>query len=159
MEIFYVRTYNVQCRVPSGPASHHAGRMQTPIYFKLYYTYQLQQRLTGCRRSGPRFNINMSSYQYRKSHCGDKTVERSFYLHNGISYTGKTIYFYWVGAQVEFDNNWKGHIDTNVTPLWFIHHQRMMQCFLSDVGQLENLAEFLFHILICYIELMIWGMS
>ena len=27
--------------------------------------------------------------QYRKSHCGDKTVVRSSYLHNGISYTGK----------------------------------------------------------------------
>ena len=39
--------------------------------------------------SGPRFNIKMSSYQYRKSHCGDKTVVRSSYLHNGISYTGK----------------------------------------------------------------------
>ena len=25
---------------------------------------------------GPRFNIKMSSYQYRKSHCGDKTVVR-----------------------------------------------------------------------------------
>ena len=35
------------------------------------------------------FSIKMSSYQYRKSHCGDKTVVRSSYLHNGISYTGK----------------------------------------------------------------------
>ena len=25
-------------------------------------------------KSGPRFNIKMSSYQYRKSHCGDKTI-------------------------------------------------------------------------------------
>ena len=39
--------------------------------------------------AGPWFNINMSSYQYRKSHCGDKTVVRSSYIHNGISYTGK----------------------------------------------------------------------
>ena len=38
---------------------------------------------------GPRFNIKMSSYQYRKSHCGEKTVVRSSYLHNGISCTGK----------------------------------------------------------------------
>ena len=38
---------------------------------------------------GPWFNIKLSSYQYRKSHCGDKTVVRSSYLHNGISYTGK----------------------------------------------------------------------
>ena len=37
---------------------------------------------------GSQFNIKMPSYQYRKSHCGDKTVVRSSYLHNGISYTG-----------------------------------------------------------------------
>ena len=42
------------------------------------------------RCSGPWFNIKMSSYQYREYHCGDKTVVRSSYLHNGISYTGKT---------------------------------------------------------------------
>ena len=38
---------------------------------------------------GPWFNIKMLSYQYRRSHCGDKTVGRSSYLHNGISYTGR----------------------------------------------------------------------
>ena len=47
---------------------------------------------------GPRFNIKMS-YEYRKSHCGDKKVVRSSYLHNGISYTGKTTSLYWEGAQ------------------------------------------------------------
>ena len=52
-------------------------------------------QLTGAYKSGPRFNIKMSSYQYRKSHCGDKTVVRSSYLHNGISYTGKTTSLYW----------------------------------------------------------------
>ena len=35
---------------------------------------------------GPWFNIKMTSYQYRKSHCGDKTILRPSYLHNGISY-------------------------------------------------------------------------
>ena len=39
----------------------------------------------------------MLSYQYRKSHCGDKTVVRSSNLHNGISYTGKTTSLYWIG--------------------------------------------------------------
>ena len=34
------------------------------------------------------FNIEMSPYHYRESHCGDKTVVRSSYLHNGISYAG-----------------------------------------------------------------------
>ena len=41
-------------------------------------------------RLGPPFSIKMLSYQYRKSHCGDKMLVRSSYLHNGISYTGKT---------------------------------------------------------------------
>ena len=49
--------------------------------------------------TGPRFNIKMTSYQYRKSHCGDKTVVRSSYLHNGISYAGKMTSLYWIRAQ------------------------------------------------------------
>ena len=42
------------------------------------------------------FNIKMSSYQYRRSHCVDKMVVRSSYLHNGISYTGKKTSLYWI---------------------------------------------------------------
>ena len=45
---------------------------------------------------GPWFNIKMPFYQYRKSHCGDKTVVRSSYLHNGIFYAGKEASFYWI---------------------------------------------------------------
>ena len=52
------------------------------------------------KEPGPWFNINMSSYQYRKSHCGDKTILPPSYLHNGISYTGKTTSLYWIKAQV-----------------------------------------------------------
>ena len=52
------------------------------------------------KEPGPRFNIKMTSYWYRKSHCGDKTILRPSYLHNGISYTGKTTSLYWIGAQV-----------------------------------------------------------
>ena len=52
-----------------------------------------------------RLNKKMSSYQYRKSHCGDKTVVRSSYLHNGISYTGKMLSLYWIRAQV-VDQSW-----------------------------------------------------
>ena len=50
--------------------------------------------------AGRRFNIKMSSYQYRKSHCGDKTVVRSSYLHNGISYSGKMASLYWISPLV-----------------------------------------------------------
>ena len=37
--------------------------------------------------STARLNTNMSSYQYLKAHRGKK-----FYLHDGISYTGKMTY-------------------------------------------------------------------
>ena len=47
---------------------------------------------------GPWLNIKMPSYQYRKSHCGDKTAVRSSYFHNGISYTGKMTSLYWIRA-------------------------------------------------------------
>ena len=52
--------------------------------------------------AGPQFNIKITSYQYRKSHCGDKTILRLSYLHNGISYTGKTTSLYWIGALVPY---------------------------------------------------------
>ena len=63
---------------------------------------------------GPRFNIKMLSYQYRKSHCGDKTVVRSSYLHNGISYTGRMSSLYWIRAQMcSFFYSWPGMIFAN----------------------------------------------
>ena len=45
-------------------------------------------------------NIKMQSYQYRKSHCGDKTISQPSYYHNGISYIGKMVSLYWVRAQM-----------------------------------------------------------
>ena len=62
------------------------------------------QRMMTCsdtkrQHPGPWFNIKMSSYQYRKSHCGDKTILRPSYLPNGISYTGKMTSLYWIRAQ------------------------------------------------------------
>ena len=61
--------------------------------------YQYAKKL---QSSGPRFNIKMTSYQHRKSHCGDKTILRPSYLHNGISYTGKMISLYWIRALLTF---------------------------------------------------------
>ena len=49
---------------------------------------------------GPWFNIKMSSYQNRKSHCGDKTILQPSYLHNGISYIGKMTSLYWISPLV-----------------------------------------------------------
>ena len=44
----------------------------------------------------------MPSCQSRKSHCGDDTILRPSYLHNGISYTGKITSLYWIRAQFPF---------------------------------------------------------
>ena len=54
----------------------------------------------GLRGGGGGFNIKMPSYQFRKSHCEDKTFWRPSYLHNGNSYTGKTAYLYWIRVLV-----------------------------------------------------------
>ena len=43
-------------------------------------------------------SIKMQSYQYRNSHCRDKTILRSSYLHIGISYTSKMVSWYWIRA-------------------------------------------------------------
>ena len=56
---------------------------------------------------GPWFNIKMSSYQYRKSHCGDKTILQLSYLHNGISYTEKMTSLYWIEPLVPCTWNWR----------------------------------------------------
>ena len=65
----------------------------------LYFPYQSVYSLhLWCKEPGYRFNIKMS-YRYRKSHCGDRTVVRSSYLHNRISFTGKMTSLYWIRAQ------------------------------------------------------------
>ena len=69
------------------------SKVTIKTWFRLIYI-KLQQNTTG-----PWFNIKMPSYRYRKSHCGDKTVVRSSYLHNGISYTVKMTFLYWIRAQ------------------------------------------------------------
>ena len=53
-----------------------------------------------CISTGGWFNINMSSSQYRKSHCRDKTILRPSYLHNGISYTGKLASLCWIRSLI-----------------------------------------------------------
>ena len=55
---------------------------------------------TWLRWAGGWFSIKMSSYQYRKSHCGDKMVLWLSCLHNGIYYTGKMASLYWIRALV-----------------------------------------------------------
>ena len=44
--------------------------------------------------------LKIPSYQYRKFHCGDKTVIRSAYIHNETSYIGNMASLYWISALV-----------------------------------------------------------
>ena len=71
-------------------------------------------RFITCHKQGPGpwFNIKTSSCQYRKSHCGDKTILRPFYLHNGISYTGKMTSLYWIKDQCPMRQLWFGNART-----------------------------------------------
>ena len=94
-----------------GKRSRHSRRMRNPMFYTsgkrpimaIWAKFHLVE--ISCIVAGPRFNIKMSPYQYRESHCGDKTVVRSSYLHNGISYTGKTISSHWIRALVLPDTN------------------------------------------------------
>ena len=82
---------------------NHPHRCPVPQILFILYIYRYLQNSRKCSSSGLRFNIKMSSYQYRKSHCGDKTVVRSSYLHSGISYTGKMTSLYWSSPLVLSD--------------------------------------------------------
>ena len=46
------------------------------------------------------FNMKTTSYQYRNSPYGDNTILRPSYLHNAISYIGKTTSIYWIRSQI-----------------------------------------------------------
>ena len=70
---------------------HSNPRVSTALCYR-WYTYNNMF----LNRPGPQFNIKMTSYQYRKSHCGDRTVLRPSYLHNGISNTDKLTSLYWI---------------------------------------------------------------
>ena len=68
-----------------------------PICFLMVLTVNLISEKM--KSSGIWFNIKMPSYQYRQFHSVGKMILRpSYYLHNGISYTGKTS-LYWIRSQ------------------------------------------------------------
>ena len=79
----------------------------------------------GLAAPGPRFNIKITSYQYRKSHCGDKTILWLSYLHNGISYTGKTTSLYWI---------WDQAISNTGSPCISILWVNASQATITDIG-------------------------
>ena len=64
----------------------------------------------------------MLSYQYRKSHCEDKTVVRLFYLHNGNLYMGKTTFLFWISPQIS-QNNGHNIICIYISVSWCTYKQ------------------------------------
>ena len=74
------------------------------LYHKTIKPQWLHSSCFCCRHkiesSGHWFNIKISSYQYRKSHCGDEMILRPPYLHNGIFYTGKMTPLYCIRAPI-----------------------------------------------------------
>ena len=89
-------------------------RYQGPDSIQICRLTSIGNPVVEIRRSYDRLISTMGFpiYQYRKSHCGDQTILRPSYLHNGISYTGKTASLYWIAALcVVFSTVWQegGH--------------------------------------------------
>ena len=81
--------------------SHYNDDNTVIIFFIMGIPILIRVHLYNTELSpGGWFNIKMTSYQYRKSHCGDKMILRPSYLHNGISYTGKLTSLHWIRALV-----------------------------------------------------------
>ena len=94
----------------------------------------------------------MSSYLYRKYHCGDKTVVRSSHLHNEISYTGKMTYFYWIRALTENQNSQRIDI-TRVKKLQLseLSWTFSITCSIVRASHGENVStKCLGHVMSCY---------
>ena len=70
----------------------------------------------------------MSSHQYKKSRCGDKTVLRPSSLHNGISHTSEMTSLYWINPQVGWPD-WvraiPGYRYTYLEPTQQTHYPKM----------------------------------
>ena len=81
-----------------------------------WYPLVLVKSLQLIWRSGDWFNIKTASYQYRQSHCGDKTILRPSSLHNRISYTGNKTSLYWIRALVSIILKWVAVTWLNSSP-------------------------------------------
>ena len=98
---------------------HYVSITLAPLHFKCnYICHNL------CGLTWYLVQYKMLSYQYRKSHCGDKTILRPSYLHNGFSYAGKTTSLYWIralniqGIRVKYRTNGNCNIPATESRLW-----------------------------------------
>ena len=96
-------------RIPAHVLSISRGYFLAPIQYKMT-SYQYRKShcgyMTILRPSYLNNGISYTdkiSYQYGKSQSVDKTILRPCYLHYGISYTGKIAYLYWIRAQASIN--------------------------------------------------------
>ena len=80
-------------------------------------------------RSAALIQLKMTSYQCRKSHCGDKTIWWTSHLHSGISYTVKMTSLYWDGALASVA--WKSNHISTVS-----HYNDIMGAIASQITSL-----------------------
>ena len=124
------------------PTENTRGPCRFAVYHRAMHRYERNKDTWG------RLNIKMSSYQYRKSHCGDKTISRPSYLHNGISYTDKITSLYWIrtllpGVHLLTKTNWDQRKSPLSTPIYLYITRGFF--FYRDVpfGLLSSLRRFL----------------
>ena len=78
-------------------------------------------------QAGSWFNIKMISFQYRKSHCGDKTILWPSYLHSGISFTGKMTSLYGIRPQPAWTLSYRA------SGIWPTIHASRTECVLGNI--------------------------
>ena len=84
----------------------------------------------------------MPSYQYRKSDCGDKTILRPSYLHNGISYTGKMTSLYWIRTQgIRSHTSDQAPLRKDANQLPVSHCAGMIENAIPDTYLLKSLRQ------------------
>ena len=102
-----------------------------------------------CYFQGP-YSIKIYHLTSTRNPIVDKTVVRSSYLHNGISYTGKMISLYWIGALLVYldlivSNRGKlyytRHHDSNTDGYCFNALQYIMQ-FRTVMAAAEQKPDF-----------------
>ena len=85
------------CGYTSGTKRKHFAALSSP---RPWWRWLQLQPSCGSPKWCPWYDVKVLSYQYGKSHCGDKMVVRSCYLHDKMYYTGKMVSLYWIGPRL-----------------------------------------------------------
>ena len=83
------------------PASNGYSALVSVIIYVISYNIGPCDNSTGqyciaCKMTSSLVQYKHAILPLSKSHCADKTILQASYLQNGISYTGKMTYSYWI---------------------------------------------------------------